>query len=130
MARGYTAIDLADAETERSGKSGTPTTYLTDLLGTTEVRATVRRLPPGQAMPYHHQDRQEELYLLLSGWGSMFIDGERLDPTPHTIVRVAPETPRQLFNAGSGEAAWLVVGAPPVEDDGTVIGPGPAAELV
>ena len=118
MTDGYTLVDLSAADTELSDKSGTPTVYLTDALGTEEVRATVRRLPPGRAMPYHHHDRQEELYVLLEGAGSMIIDGERVDATPPTVVRVPPETPRQVLNDTEDEHVWLIVGAPPVEDDG------------
>lgn len=124
----YDRVDLSVAPTEPSGKSGTPTVYLTDRLGLTETRATLRRLEPGASMPYHHENTQEELYLLVEGEGSMYVDGERLDATPGTLVRVSPETPRQLFNDADIECAWLVVGAPPTGHDGTVLGPGPAAE--
>lgn len=126
MADSYDLTDLTDAETVRSSKSGTPTVYLTEALGLTETRATLRRLPPGASMPYHRHAEQEELYVLLDGKGAIVVDGERLTAGPGTAVRVSPGTPRQLVNDSAGTSEWLVVGAPPAEDDGTVIGPGPA----
>lgn len=130
MAESYTRVDLTTAEPEPSKKSGTPTLYLTDALGTTEMRASMRVLPPHTAMFYHHQDQQEEVYLLFEGSGGMMIDDERVDADSGTIIRVSPKTPRQLFNDSDDDATWLIFGAPPIEHDGTVIGSGPAADVV
>jgi hypothetical protein len=33
-------------------------------------------------------------------------------------MRIPPETRRQILNDTEGEHVWLVIGAPPVEDDG------------
>ena len=114
----YSSVNVADVEAEPSKKSGTLHVDLTAELGLTESRAKVWYLSPGDAMSYHRQATQEELYYVLEGPGRMKIDGEILDVPAGTALRVDPDTPRQVLNDTSGEHVWLVVGAPPTEDDG------------
>jgi quercetin dioxygenase-like cupin family protein len=114
----YSVLSVPDAEPAPSKKSGTLHVDLTEELDLTESRAKVWYLSPGDAMSYHRQATQEELYYVLQGPGRMKIDGDLLDVPEGSAVRVAPDTPRQVCNDTEGEHVWLVVGAPPTEDDG------------
>lgn len=85
------------------------------------MRPKVWSLSPGDAMGYHRQTEQEELYYVLEGPGRMKVEGELFDVPEDTAIRVPPETARQVLNDGDGgsdDHVWLVVGAPPAPDDG------------
>ena len=118
MPEGYETVRVDEVEQQESAKSGTRHVDLVAELGTTEMRPKVWYLSPGDAMSYHRQTEQEEFYYVLEGPGRMKVDGELMDVPEGTAVRVSPETPRQVLNDTEGEHVWLIVGAPPVEDDG------------
>jgi mannose-6-phosphate isomerase-like protein (cupin superfamily) len=69
-------------------------------------------LAPGQASTRHRHRLQAELYVLIEGQGRMRVDDDVLTLDPLSAVYVGPRTVRQLFNDGSADALWLVVGAP------------------
>lgn len=119
MADGYSLIDPAEAERTLSGKSRTEQIDLTAALDLAEMRARLWYLEPGHdRKPTHRHERQEELYYAASGDCRMTIDGDDLTVPEGAAVRLPPETPRRLFNDADEEHVWLIVGAPPAEDDG------------
>lgn len=115
---GYRMVRVDEGERKPSAVSGTPHVDLTEELDCTQMRPKVWYLSPGDAMSYHRQTEQEELYYVLHGPGRMKIDGETVDVPEGTAVRVSPETPRQVLNDTDSEHVWLIVGAPPALDDG------------
>jgi mannose-6-phosphate isomerase-like protein (cupin superfamily) len=117
----YSAIDVTEAERTPSTSSGTDNVDLVSELGCTEMRPRIWELSPGDAMSYHRQHEQEEFYYVLAGPARIRIGDERMDVPEGTALRIPPETPRQVFNDTDGEHRWLIVGAPPVEDDGEVL---------
>lgn len=120
MSNDYEMISVTEAERKPSKVSGTPHVDLVSALGCEKMRPKVWFLSPGDEMSFHRQEEQEELYYVLEGPGRMKLgaDEEIHDISEGTAVRVAPDTPRQILNDTEGEHVWLVVGAPPVEDDG------------
>lgn len=118
MAGSYAVHDPRDAELTPSEGSSTPQVDLAAALGCEEMRARAWRLSPGDSLVYHAHREQEELYVSLDGPGRIHVDGDRVTVPEGGVVRVPPETPRQLFNDGDSEHSWLVVAAPPVERDG------------
>ncbi|WP_254546835.1 cupin domain-containing protein [Halomarina pelagica] len=118
MSDEYTAVRVDEVERKPSASSGTDHVDLVERLGCTEMRPKVWYLSPGDAMSYHRQTEQEELYYVLRGPGRMKIGGELVDVPEGTAVRVPPETDRQVLNDTDGEHVWLIVGAPPATDDG------------
>lgn len=116
----YDTVNLDTEARTPSKKSGTPRIELTEALGLEEMRANVWFLSPGDAMSRHHHGTQEELYVQLRGPGRLWIDGDLLDVPEGTVVRVPPETERQVLNDTEGEHVWLIVGVPPVAGDGVV----------
>lgn len=119
MTSDYTMLDLDEAERSPSAVSGTKHVDLVEELGCTEMRPKVWYLDPGDEMSFHRQDRQEEFYYVLEGPARFRVDDEVFDVEAGTAIRVPPETPRQILNdTDHGPHVWLVVGAPPVKDDG------------
>lgn len=115
----YSMIIGDEAERTPSKVSGTDHVDLVSVLGCTEMRPKIWYLGPGDAMSYHRQDQQEELYYVAKGPGRMKIAGELMDVPEGAAIRIPPETPRQVFNdQEEGEHVWLIIGAPPTEDDG------------
>ena len=118
----YSTVRVPDVEPRPSEGSGTMHVNLGDELGCEKLAARVWSLSPGDAMNYHRQAEQEELYYVLDGPGRMKLDGTVRTIDEGTAVRVSPETPRQLLNDTENEEhSWLVVGAPATEDDGRPI---------
>lgn len=121
MSEEYSAIDVTEAERTPSASSGTDHVDLVTGLGCTEMRPKVWDLAPGDAMSYHRQREQEEFYYVLSGPARIRIGEDRLDVNEGTALRIPPGTPRQVFNDTEEDHRWLIVGAPPVEDDGVIV---------
>lgn len=121
MPAAYSMINVETAERTQSSSSGTDNVDLVSELGCTEMRPRVWDLSPGDAMSYHRQREQEEFYYVISGPARIRIDEERIDVPEGTAIRIPPETPRQILNDSDDEHRWLVVGAPPVENDGEVL---------
>lgn len=115
MADEYTVVDPHDVEVEQFPESGLSHRKLTEALGATSMRVNMITLSPGDVVGYHRHERQEEIFVLLEGPGRARIAGELVDVPKWGVVRVPPESPRRLLNdAESGDAVWLMLGAPPV----------------
>lgn len=66
-------------------------------LGLTGCEVSINRLPAGKGMPFVHTHRKnEELYIVLRGNGSFYLDGKEFPIQEGSLVRVAP----------AGERAW------------------------
>ncbi len=86
-------------------------------LGVTAFGMQVIQLPPGfDGYPDHdHADSgQEEVFAVLSGSGSMDIEGERVEMDGGTLIRIGPDTKRKVV-AGPEGIRMLVVGCAPGE---------------
>lgn len=121
MSEEYSVVDVTEADRTPSASSGTDQVDLVSELGCTEMRPRVWDLAPGDAMSYHRQREQEEFYYVLSGPARIRIGEERLDVPEGTALRIPPETPRQVLNDTEEDHQWLIIGAPPAEDDGVVL---------
>lgn len=108
-----TILDVDAVEFVVPSTSDVETAFLTSALGCTGLKANVRRLDPGQVVPYHTEGTQEEVFVPLDDDATMRIDDEWIDTPRGTVVRVAPETPRSAVNDGEAPARWLMFGAPP-----------------
>ncbi len=92
------------------------TERLTDRLGCRGTKVNLRLLDPGEAIPYHTEGDQEELYVPLDGRGTLRVDGATRSVHQHHLARVAPTVPRAAVNAGDESRLWLMIGAPPTGD--------------
>jgi mannose-6-phosphate isomerase-like protein (cupin superfamily) len=97
----------------RDDGSGRRVARLSDAM--TTARANVWRYPPGAKGKRHVDHVQEETFVVLSGTPTMFLGdpAERVELTPGSVVVVGPGTPLQLYNGGTDDVTWFIVGAPP-----------------
>lgn len=86
----------------------------TEALGCTDTRVNVVTLEPGDAVTPHAHERQEELFVPLTG-GQIEIEGRVHDVPQGGVVRVGPRPVRNVVNRTDDEAhTWVMIGAPPV----------------
>lgn len=120
-------VDSTDVAFAPPSTSDVDIARLTARLGCTGMKVNLRRLDPGQAVPYHTEGTQEELFVPLDGPGTILIDGERHHVPTGSVTRVSPETPRSVLNSGNDRRTWLMIGAPPT---GPSDGWDPGAEIL
>lgn len=83
-----------------------------------ESRPNVWEYEAGESSRRHRHDRQEEVYLVLSGRFELAVDEETVDLKRGDVAVVSPESWRTLTAVEDGRV--FVYGAPPVADDDTV----------
>lgn len=83
-------------------------------LGATAFGLSQIDFPPGKVGAEHDEleSGQEEVYLCLSGGGTLTVDGEEVDLRPGRYVLVSPESRRRPA-AGPEGMSFLVVGGVP-----------------
>ena len=79
-------------------------------LGVTSFGLNQIVLHPGQRGRIHAHERQEEVYLVLEGTLSLFVEGEEATLERGELIRVAPGAKRQLVNRGPGPLHLLAIG--------------------
>jgi quercetin dioxygenase-like cupin family protein len=68
-------------------------------------------LAPGQRMRIHRHAHQEEVYVVLAGILTLFVEGDAREYGADEIIRVAPDVRRQLVNRGPATLVVLALGA-------------------
>jgi mannose-6-phosphate isomerase-like protein (cupin superfamily) len=66
-----------------------------------------RALKPGSAIGYHQQ-KEDEIYYVLSGRGEMTIDGKTFEVTPGTAVLTRPGSSHGLKQVGAEDLVILI----------------------
>jgi mannose-6-phosphate isomerase-like protein (cupin superfamily) len=83
-----------------------------DDLDATVTGLSYQRLEPNARMPFgHSHEKQEEIYLVLSGRGRIKLDEEIVDLAPLDAVRIAAPT-MWAVEAGSEGIEYVVFGVP------------------
>ena len=73
---------------------------LHETLGLTGAEVSINQLPAGAGVPFVHSHKQnEEIYGILSGKGSVVLDGETVQLTAGDWLKVAPAAKRQFSAA-------------------------------
>lgn len=96
---------------------------LTERLGCTELRVNQALVEPGEVTTPHTHEGQEEVFVATTD-GQIEIEGTVHDVPAGGVVRVAPETVRNLRNGTEEPHVWLAFGAPLVgttEDFGAYV---------
>ncbi|MBA3843208.1 MAG: cupin domain-containing protein [Actinobacteria bacterium] len=89
-------------------------------IGAEHTGLTYFKLHPGKRSPFSHRhSRAEEIYVILSGTGSVKLDDKIVTVRPLDAIRVAPEVVR-AFEAGPIGLMFLAVGAHQ-PDDGELV---------
>lgn len=84
----------------------------TEALGCTDTRANYVTLEPGDELTPHAHERQEEVFIPLTG-GQIKIEETVHDVPQGGVVRVGPEPIRGLLNENEHHT-WIMIGAPAV----------------
>jgi mannose-6-phosphate isomerase-like protein (cupin superfamily) len=79
-------------------------------LGVTSFGLNQMLLRPGQRGRIHRHQRQEEVYLVLSGRLTVEIEGEPQDLEAGELIRVAPGVRRRVLNLGPNVVNVLAIG--------------------
>lgn len=86
--------------------------FLKDKLGLTGMQVSFGIMPAGAAVSFYHQHKQnEELYIFTSGKGQIQLNGEIIDVSEGTAVRVAPQVERTWRNNSSEPLHYIVIQA-------------------
>ena len=80
-------------------------------LGATSLGINLIRLQPRQRGRIHRHERQEEIYVVLDGVLTLYVEGDPHEVQRGQAVRVAPEERRQLVNESSDRLVLLALGA-------------------
>lgn len=80
-------------------------------LGLTGCEVSLNRYPAGKGMPFVHvHKKNEELYIVLRGSGTFYVDGEEFPVEEGSLVRVAPEGER-AWKAGDEDLYFICIQA-------------------
>lgn len=80
------------------------------MLETSGLEMSLTVFPPGGGDPFLHRHREnEEVYVVLSGRGQFWVDGEFIDDSERSIVRMAPGAVRTFRNDGQEPVRLLVI---------------------
>lgn len=83
---------------------------LHDALALTGAEVSISNLPAGAEVPFIHSHKQnEEIYGVLSGKGSITLDGETIGLETGDWLRVAPEVKRQLTAAADSAISVVCI---------------------
>jgi mannose-6-phosphate isomerase-like protein (cupin superfamily) len=77
-----------------------------------QVAFTWRRMPAqtgGKGSYGHRHKTQEEIYFVASGTLQFKLEDEVLDVTSGTVIRIAPEVARSVWNEGPDDAVLIMV---------------------
>lgn len=110
----YSIVEPANVQTEPFDTCETAVRKLTEPLGCAELRLNQVVVEPGDDTTPHTHEGQEEVFVAQTD-GQIAIEGEVHDVPEGGIVRVHPDTVRNLLNRTDDEThVWLAIGAPPV----------------
>ena len=83
--------------------------FLKDATKSTGTEISFNSLPPKSEQPYFHIHRKnEETYIILSGYGFFQVDEDCFSIKEGSVIRVAPQGKRGICNS-SGEAMIYMV---------------------
>lgn len=112
--KGFAIVNLEEVE-DQAPKFGFGDTgearFARGDLGSSTVAVSLQRLRPGARQAFgHSHNRDEEVYVILSGSGRVAVDAEVHEIRAHDAIRVAPGSMR-AFEAGDEGLEILATGA-------------------
>lgn len=120
MSDRFSVVDPSEIDAGTFNTCETAVRTLTEPLGATALRVNQVRVDAGEVTtPHTHaadgdEPGQEEVFVAMTD-GQIAIDGTVHDVDAGNVVRVAPETERNLLNrTDDATHVWLAFGAPPV----------------
>jgi (S)-ureidoglycine aminohydrolase len=117
MADGYTVKSWDEFEV-MEGSGGCTWHLARKSLGAEAFGFNVVVIEPGGELPAHNESesKEEEVYLVLEGEGTIVADGSEHPAPAGTFVRYGPEVERTIRNKSDSAVRALLIGVP--EDSG------------
>lgn len=79
-------------------------------LKATGMEMSLQTMAPGEASPFlHAHKKHEELYMIIKGEGEFTVDGETVQVSEGSLVRVAPAGKRALRNTGKDNMVVMCI---------------------
>ena len=73
--------------------------FLRRFLGSAGLEMSLNAVPPGRAMPFLHRHQEnDEVYVVVGGRGQFLVDGESIDVSEGSILRLGPAAARAWRN--------------------------------
>jgi len=92
---------------KRAGK-----VFLSGPLQSTGAEISLNRLEPGEGYPFfHHHEKHEEIFIVVSGSGDFLVDGQQIPLREGSAVRVAPAGARSIRASAHEALCYLCVQA-------------------
>ena len=83
---------------------------LHETLGLTGAEVSINQLPAGAGVPFVHSHKQnEEIYGILSGKGSVVLDGETVQLTAGDWLKVSHAAKRQFYAASDTGMTFVCI---------------------
>jgi mannose-6-phosphate isomerase-like protein (cupin superfamily) len=112
--KNYSAVEVGKFEELDQKTSGfyKGKLFLKELVQLTGMEVSLNKLPAGKGVPFYHQHKNdEELYIFLKGKGEFQIDGEILEVTEGTCIRVSTTGTRVWRNNSTEDLYYIVIQA-------------------
>lgn len=83
---------------------------LHEALSLTGAEVSINKLPAGANVPFIHSHKNnEEIYGILSGKGSVIIDGETIELVTGDWIKINPVAKRQFFSSIDSEITYVCI---------------------
>ncbi len=84
--------------------------FLHDLLKLTGAEISITSIPANTKAPFLHKHKNnEEIYIVLSGKGTMHIDAQDIEVKEGSIVRISPDAKRSVDNNSNEELIVMCI---------------------
>lgn len=84
--------------------------FLRHLLNSAGMEMSLNVLPPGKGIPIlHKHERNDEVYVVLQGRGQFLVDGEVIDVSEGSVLRIAPNGVRAWRNNSDAPMYFLCI---------------------
>jgi mannose-6-phosphate isomerase-like protein (cupin superfamily) len=83
-------------------------------LGARNLSVTWLSVPAGAEQTLHSHEESEQVYVVVSGSGSMSVAGDTQQVGEGDLILVPPATAHSISNDGSDELACISIQSPPV----------------
>lgn len=84
--------------------------FLKDVTKSTGTQISFNSLPPQSEQPYFHIHwKNEETYIILSGFGFFQVDEDCFEIKEGSVIRVAPQGKRGICNSSDERMIYMVI---------------------
>jgi len=84
--------------------------FLKDITNATGTEISFQLLPPKTELSYfHYHQKNEETYVILKGAGELQVDDDCFSIQEGSVVRIAPEGKRGLYNSSDETMIYMVI---------------------